>query len=364
MADRPQDREWEYGRGNGHDRTEEEKRQFGRGEEGRGERGEERRGSEGPGRWYREAKERFRDAKERRTLKTEDDHLLGMGYASPPERGRGRFGSERDDRGRWRDDDRPWQPRRDFRESRPESRGGGRFEGGEWRREGMGDYGYPSETQGRGVYERYSERDFPGRDAQYAGRSGLSYVPGSEQTRGWHPPEEDWEREHLHYRDRAEEGRAARVWEREPSEAQDIMTKNPRSVLPDSTLREVARIMHDEDTGIVPVSDANRRLVGLLTDRDMVVRTFDEERSWADIRVREVMTDDVHAVTADESVHDIIELMGKKQIRRVPVVDRNDRLIGMVSMADIANRADRDEELQHALDRISRRRTFWSRLWS
>jgi CBS domain-containing protein len=346
MADRPQDQEWEFGRGDGHDRSEEEQRQSGRGK-----------GQLEGGRWYREAQERRRS-------RSEDDHLLGMGYASAPERNPGmRRTEQRDERGRWRDDDRPWQPRRDFREARPENQRGGRYEGGEWRRQGMEDYGYPSETQGRGVYERYSERDFPGRDARFAGRSGYGYVPGSEQPQGWHPPEEDWEREHLHYRDRAEE-RRARVWEHEPSEARDIMTKNPRSVDPDAMLREVARVMHDEDTGIVPVCDGTRRLVGLITDRDMVIRTFDEERSWADIRVRDVMTDDVHAVTPEESVHDIISLMGKKQIRRVPVVDRNDRLVGMVSMADIANRADRDEELQHALDRISRRRSFWSRLWS
>ncbi|MGA9523132.1 MAG: CBS domain-containing protein [Myxococcaceae bacterium] len=330
MADRPQDTEWEYGTGNGHDRSEEEKRQLGGGEERR----------EG-GRWYREAQER-------RMARGQDDHLLGMGYASPTPTGRTRGMAnypfeQRDDRGgRWR---------------------GARYEGGEWRRQGMQDYGYPAESQGRGVYERYSERDFPGRDARYAGRSGYGYVPGSEQTQGWHPPEEDWEREHLHYRDRAEE-RRAQAWEHEPTEARDIMTKNPRFVDSDASLRDVARIMHDEDTGIVPVCDATRRLVGLITDRDMVIRTFDEERSWADIRVREVMTDDVHAVTPEESVHDTISLMGKKQIRRVPVVDRNDRLVGMVSMADIANRADRDEELQHALDRISRRRSFWSRLWS
>ena len=347
MADRPQDQDWDYGRGNGHDRSEEEKRQFKKGEERR----------EG-GRWYREAQQR-------RLLRTEDDHLLGMGYASPPERTAGmrNYPFERDERGRYRDDDRPWQPRRDFRESSPENDRGGRYDGAEWRRQGMQDYGYPAESQGRGVYERYSERDFPGRDARIAGRSGSGYVPGSEQPQGWRPPEEEWEREHLHYRDRAEE-RRGQVWEREPSEARDLMTKNPHSVAPDATLRDVARIMHDEDTGIVPVCDATRRLVGLITDRDMVIRTFDEERSWADIRVREVMTDDVHAVTPEESVHDTISLMGKKQIRRVPVVDRNDRLVGMVSMADIANRADRDEEMQHALDRISRRRSFWSRLWS
>jgi CBS domain-containing protein len=302
MADRPHDQDYETRLGDG--RYGEDRRERGR--------------TEG-GRLYREAQERARTERE--------DPLLGFGYAGAPapERERRSESAERDDRGRWRDDDRPWLPRRDFR-----------------------------------FMER--ERDFPGRDDRYAGHSGMGYRPGSEQKR-WIPPEEEWEAERLHYRDRAE-ARRGRAWEHEPLEARDVMNRSPRTVEPDSILREVAHIMADEDTGIVPVVDENRRLLGLLTDRDMVLRTVDEERSWANIRVEEVMTEDVQAVTPEEPVHDILRLMGRKQIRRLPVVDRHDTLVGMVTISELAQRAERDEDLQRAFVRISRRRSFWSRMWS
>jgi CBS domain-containing protein len=92
------------------------------------------------------------------------------------------------------------------------------------------------------------------------------------------------------------------------------------------------------------------------------MRAFTEQRTPEQFRVRDVMTTDVDAVTPDTRVESVIELMGRKQVRRVPVVDREDRVLGIIAMADIANRADQDEELQRALERISSRRSFWSRL--
>lgn len=239
--------------------------------------------------------------------------------------------------------------------------GGERFEHG---RAGFRDYGVPMDTQGREIRERYDDRrDFRGRDDRYAGRSGTSFRPEKMETppRNWRPPEEEWEE--LHYHGRPEH-RRSRIWEREPHEAQDIMTRSPKSVNGNATLREVAQIMRDENCGIVPVVDDASRLVGLVTDRDMVMRTYETERHWNQVRAHEVMSRDLHAVTPDESIHDVIKMMSKHQVRRVPVVDQFDRLVGMISMADVANRAHEDEELQHALDRISKRRSFWTRMWS
>jgi CBS domain-containing protein len=108
----------------------------------------------------------------------------------------------------------------------------------------------------------------------------------------------------------------------------------------------------------VPVVDGAGRLEGILTDRDIVVRGLVEEGTLR--RIEDVMTDDVSAVTEDEPLTSVLDLMGRKQVRRVPVVDRNDRLLGIISMADIANRADYDEDLQDAFERISSRRSFWS----
>lgn len=236
----------------------------------------------------------------------------------------------------------------------------GEFEHG---RGSFRDYGVPAETQGREVRQRLNDRDFGGRDDRYAGRSGQSFHPEVMDTnqRQWRTPEEEWER--AHYRGRSE-ARRGRIWEREATSAREVMTANPRTVKPEATLREVAQIMMDENCGIVPVCDLRGQLLGVITDRDIVMRTLKDDRPWTQWRADDVMSDEVECVTPDNQLEDVIHLMGRKQVRRIPVVDRNDRLLGMISMADIANRADQDEELQHALDRISKRRSFWSRLWS
>jgi len=161
-----------------------------------------------------------------------------------------------------------------------------------------------------------------------------------------------------------EEGSVARRdgrWQKEPLTAKEIMTRSPRTVSRESSLSEAARLMRDENVGVLPVVDVQGKLAGLVTDRDLVVRAFTEQRSPQQFRVLDVMTEDLKAVTPETSIHDVIELMGREQVRRVPVVDREDRLLGIIAMADIANHAERDEELQAALERISSRRSFWAR---
>ncbi|HVG60844.1 MAG TPA: CBS domain-containing protein [Hyalangium sp.] len=153
-----------------------------------------------------------------------------------------------------------------------------------------------------------------------------------------------------------------RRWQREPLTAREIMTRGVKTVRHDSPLREVAQIMKDEDCGVVPIVDERGMLAGIVTDRDLVIRSFTGGKNPDQLRARDVMTDDVECVHPDEDIHSIIALMGKRQIRRIPVVERDDRVIGIISMGDIANRADYDEELQEALDRISSKRSFWSRL--
>jgi len=142
------------------------------------------------------------------------------------------------------------------------------------------------------------------------------------------------------------------------------MTKDPECVTPQNTLRDVARLMKDESVGVLPVVDDNRKLMGIITDRDLVVRAMAEDRQATQMRIEEIMTRDVEAITEDEEVHEVLDLMGRKQVRRLPVVDEQDRLIGVVSISDIAQKADYDEELQEALEKISSRRSFWSRLWT
>jgi CBS domain-containing protein len=153
-----------------------------------------------------------------------------------------------------------------------------------------------------------------------------------------------------------------RRWQREPLTAREIMTRNIKTVRRDSSLRDVAQLMKDEDCGVVPIVDERGCLVGIVTDRDLVIRAFTGGKTPDQLRAGDVMTDDVECVHPEESIHSVIELMGKRQIRRIPVVERDDRVVGLISMGDIANRADYDEELQEALDRVSSKRSFWSRL--
>src|SRR5215831_4378024 len=148
---------------------------------------------------------------------------------------------------------------------------------------------------------------------------------------------------------RSKEGEGAGRWQREVITAGEIMTTRLRCASRDTNLEEVARIMGRENCGVVPVVGEHGRLEGMLTDRDLVLRAAAEGRPFAQTRAGEIMTDEVEAVTPDEELRAVIDLMGKKQIRRVPVVDNDDRLLGMISLGDVATRADCDEELALAL---------------
>lgn len=268
--------------------------------------------------------------------------------------GVGRMGSGADrwnqdrDLGRGDSSGRPHEGR-DMHFDRYGAQGGYRGEMG--RDEGMGRDWNDSSRWGR------DERGMEDRSQTFiAGERGHRYGDRGEIGRRMEGMRESWS-------GRMQEGRRGR-WQREPLTAREIMTRNVKTVRPESPLRDAAQIMKDENVGIVPVVNEQGRLVGLLTDRDIVVRAFVENRTPDQFRVQDVMSDELEAVTGDEDVHALIELMGKKQVRRVPVVDRDDRLVGIVALADIATRADFDEELQDALERISSKRSFWSRLFS
>lgn len=164
----------------------------------------------------------------------------------------------------------------------------------------------------------------------------------------------------------SEPGRGTGGWYREPLAVVELMTRDVKTVTGDTTLAEVAALMRDEDVGSVPIVDESRHLEGIVTDRDIVVRGIGREKANVapgELRARDVATKDVEAVSSRDSISQVLELMGRKQIRRAPVVDENRRLVGMISLGDIASRADYDQELQDALQQISGRRSFWSRIW-
>jgi CBS domain-containing protein len=142
--------------------------------------------------------------------------------------------------------------------------------------------------------------------------------------------------------------------------AREIMTEDPETVTPDVTLTEAARKMRDLDVGIIPVveSDTNRRLRGVITDRDIAVRAVAEGRDVNSTKVSDCMTDDVETCNKNDSVRDVLELMQREQVRRVPITDREGRLVGIIAQADVAvDFADgserRERKVARTVERIS-----------
>lgn len=115
----------------------------------------------------------------------------------------------------------------------------------------------------------------------------------------------------------------------------EIMTARPRCIAPDNTLVEAAGLMRELDVGALPICDEDR-LAGMVTDRDIVLRGTADGRDPNSTIVRDVMSVGVIHVFADQSVEEAARLMEEKQIRRLPVVNRERRLVGIVSLGDVA----------------------------
>jgi len=115
----------------------------------------------------------------------------------------------------------------------------------------------------------------------------------------------------------------------------DVMTRGVETAAPDASIAEVARRMRDLDVGSLPVTDG-QRLLGIVTDRDLSVRATAAAKDPNSTRVREVMSPELSWIFDDEPADAAARVMRERQIRRLPVLDRSDRLVGMVSLADLA----------------------------
>jgi CBS domain-containing protein len=124
--------------------------------------------------------------------------------------------------------------------------------------------------------------------------------------------------------------------------AADIMTENPECVTPDSSLADAAMKMRDLNVGIIPVVDSTqgRRLKGVVTDRDIAIRAVAEGMDARSTKVLEVMTTEVESCNKNDSVGDVLRLMEREQVRRVPITDREGRLVGIVAQADVVRDLD------------------------
>lgn len=132
----------------------------------------------------------------------------------------------------------------------------------------------------------------------------------------------------------------------------DVMTANPQTVTQGDNLLQAARIMRDQDTGVVPVVDG-RKVIGLITDRDIVVRAVAEGKDASGVRINEVMTKNVRSVKEDAAVDEVLSLMSGAEIRRVPVVNSSDELVGIVSIGDLSTRTDRDNKVGRTMEKIA-----------
>ncbi len=173
--------------------------------------------------------------------------------------------------------------------------------------------------------------------------------------------------------------------ERSRLRCRDIMTRDLAVATRDTTLPEVALMMKQEDTGVIPVVEydthsgngktettdrkyegrnySRGKLIGLITDRDIVVRAVADNKDCASVRAEDIMSVDIHTAKPNDRVVDVIRKMGDKQVRRIPVCNDNGYLTGMISMADIAVETRQDRELADAIEEISKGSSFWNRIF-
>lgn len=134
---------------------------------------------------------------------------------------------------------------------------------------------------------------------------------------------------------------------------EQVMTPDAKSVQPRDTVAAAARKIRDHDVGSLPVCE-NQQLVGIITDRDITVRAAAEGRSIETTSVGDVMSPEIVYAFNDQEVEEVAALMEANQIRRVPVVDREKRLVGIVSLGDLALEPNSENLGGHALREISR----------
>jgi len=138
----------------------------------------------------------------------------------------------------------------------------------------------------------------------------------------------------------ANEGAAARRRGRTAIQVRDVMSANLEVAAPDTSLYYVARMMAERDIGAVPIVDStdSMRPLGILTDRDIVVRVLAKNQNPDELRAGQVMTPTVVTVRPDTAVPECLRLMEERQVRRMLVTDEQNRVIGIVAQADIATR--------------------------
>jgi CBS domain-containing protein len=130
----------------------------------------------------------------------------------------------------------------------------------------------------------------------------------------------------------------------------EVMTRDVQTIRPDQPVQQAASFMLSADAGSIPVIDGDR-LIGMITDRDIAVRGV-AKGYGPDTPVRELMTDDIVCARIDEDVEDVATKMSEAQVRRLPVIDEQERLCGIVSLGDLSRETDEDTAAE-ALEGVS-----------
>jgi CBS domain-containing protein len=134
----------------------------------------------------------------------------------------------------------------------------------------------------------------------------------------------------------------------------EVMTLSPTCCNPQHTTSEAAELMQREDVGLVPVTTQDGgKLIGVITDRDIVLKVVAEGRDPRSTGVTEVMSTDLTTCLPQESVETVMELMASRQLRRIPIVDPDGSLVGIVAQADVATRIANPQETGQVVQAIS-----------
>jgi CBS domain-containing protein len=135
----------------------------------------------------------------------------------------------------------------------------------------------------------------------------------------------------------------------------EVMTKNPVCCLPTDTVSKAAQLMKDEDVGSIPVIEdvQTMKLIGIVTDRDLALQVVAPERDPGSTQVEDVMTYEVVTCRASDDVQKAVDAMSQHQLRRMPVIDSDHRIVGIISQADVATRVEKSEEVAEMVKEIS-----------
>jgi CBS domain-containing protein len=136
------------------------------------------------------------------------------------------------------------------------------------------------------------------------------------------------------------------------TKVRDVMSNRPRCVSPDTPVSEAAELMESEDVGALPVLEGDE-LAGMITDRDIVIRAVARGKDPRGMPVREVSTREVVTVRSDEDLSEALKLMATYQVRRLPVVDDGNRLVGVLAQADVAQEA-KEKTVGEMVEEISK----------